>query len=391
MSDPLLSVPLGGEAAFPKREFDGRIEKVQKVMAEKGFDLYMTCGPENIFYLTGQQTPGYSNLQMACIPVQGNPFFILRATEAFNARLHTYVEEVFGYGDGDDAGAFFAKAVKEKGWAGKRIAVDGNAWFLPPNIYKKLEGALGTLLDGSGIVEPFRRVKSKLEIACMEKAAKATLAGMQAGLKVARPGCTDNQVAAAVINGSILAGSEYLGMEPFVTGGKRGGVVHTTWKRKKIKRGDILVIENAACYNRYHTALFRTIAMGKVPQAAVDQYEVCVEGLQAAIDTARPGVTCADVHNAVQRVIDKAGYTEGFKKRAGYSIGIAFAPDWGEGNIMSLFKNVHIPLVPGMTFHVPVTLREFYKHTVAVSETLLITEKGCKPFSKLSRKLVRKG
>ena len=391
MNDLLRVIPLGGESAFPKKEFDARVKKLQKVLGEKGFDLYMTAGPENIFYLTGQQTPGYSNLQLACIPQSGTPFLILRATEAFNARINTFIEDLFGYGDGDDPGAFFAKVLKDQGWAGKRVALDNNAWFLSPNLYKKLTAACGELLDGSNLVEPFRRVKSKLEIACMENAAKAALAGMKAGLKAARPGCTDNQVAAAVMNASILAGSEYMGMEPFVTAGRRSGVVHTTWRRNKVKRGDILVIENAACYNRYHAALFRTVAVGKVSQRALDQYKVCAEGLAAAIDTAKPGVTCADVHNAVQKVIDRAGYTDGFRKRAGYSIGIAFAPDWGEGNIMSLFKTVKIPLEPGMTFHVPVTLREYYKHTVAVSETILITDKGCRPLSKLSRNLVRVG
>jgi len=60
-------------------------------------------------------------------------------------------------------------------------------------------------------------------------------------------------------------------------------------------------------------------------------------------------------------------------------------------------RNTIRPATASVTDHVsetnalPVTLREFYKHTVAVNETLLITEKGCKPFSKLSRKLVRKG
>jgi Xaa-Pro dipeptidase len=91
--------------------------------------------------------------------------------------------------------------------------------------------------------------------------------------------------------------------------------------------------------------------------------------LNVAIEKLRPGNTCADVHNAVQAVIDKAGYTAGYRKRTGYSMGISFAPDWGEGNILSLFRGVDVPLEPGMVFHVPITLREYNKWTVAVSET----------------------
>ena len=388
MSELLQTIPLGAEAAFPKGEFDGRVSRLQEVLAERGLDLYITTGPENIFYLTGQQSPGYSNFQSACVPRSGTPFLVSRGTESFNARLNSFVEDIYSYGDGDDPGTFFAGVLEERGLAGKRIAVDLDAWYLSVNLYRKLRSACGELHDGSGLVERFRRVKSPLEIESMELAGKAADAGMQAGLASVRAGATDNDVAAAVMSASILAGSEYVGMEPFVTSGRRGGVVHTTWRRNRISQGDILVIENAACYNRYHCALFRTVAVGEVPQLALDQYAVCLEGFEAALDKARPGVTCADVHNAVQATIDRAGYTEGFRKRAGYSMGISFAPDWGEGNIMSVHSTVDIELVPGMAFHLPITLREYYAHTVAVSETILITEQGCRSLSSLPRDLV---
>jgi Xaa-Pro dipeptidase len=389
MDDLLRSVPLGAEAAFPKEEFAGRAVRLQQVLADRGIDLYVSSGPENIFYLTGQQTPGYYTFQCVCVPRAGTPFLVLRGTEAFNARLNTYIEDIFGYGDGDEPGAFLAKVLKERGWLGKRIAVDHNAWFLTQNLYGKLTAACGAFLDGSDLVEPFRRVKSVLEMDSMEKAAAACAAGMRAGLATARAGATDNDVAAAVMDAAIRAGSEYVGIEPFVTAGRRSGVGHTTWRRNRIETGDVLVIENCGCYNRYHAALFRTVAVGPVPQLALDQYKVCLEGLEAAIAAAKPGNTCADVHNAVQAVIDRAGFGDGFRKRAGYSIGISFAPDWGEGNIMSVFKTVNIELVPNMTFHLPITLREYYRHTVAVSETIAITETGCRALSDVPRDLVR--
>ena len=63
--------------------------------------------------------------------------------------------------------------------------------------------------------------------------------------------------------------------------------------------------------------------------------------------------------------------------------------DWGEGNILSLFRGVDVPLEPGMAFHVPITLREYNKFTVAVSETVLVTETGPRTFSTISREFVQ--
>ena len=71
--------------------------------------------------------------------------------------------------------------------------------------------------------------------------------------------------------------------------------------------------------------------------------------MQAALAAIKPGEPCAAPHLACQAVIDRAGYTENFKKRAGYSIGISFAPDWGEGGILSLYTGVKTELQPGMT------------------------------------------
>ena len=277
---------------------------------------------------------------------------------------------------------------RTRGWLGKKVGIDRNAWFLTVNLYQRLVEECGPFLDGSGLVEPLRRVKSALEIAEMEKAGQANDAGMRAGLAATKVGASENDVAAAIMGAAIAAGSEYVGMEPFVTSGPRSGIPHTTWLRRRIEPGDIAVLETSACYNRYHAALFRTVAIGKVPELARDMYKVCAEGLAAAIDKLRPGNSCADVHLAVQAIIDKAGYTAGYRKRTGYSMGISFAPDWGEGNILSLFRGIDVPLEPGMAFHVPITLREYNKFTVAVSETVLVTDGAPRTLSAIPRDLV---
>lgn len=385
----LEMVPQGAETAFPKAEYDRRIAALRHQMAAKGFDLFLTSGPENIFYLTGQQTPGYYTFQCLCVPQLGEPFHILRGLETMNARLNTLLADIEGYADDAHPAAAVAASLKARGWKGKRVAIDRNSWFLTVNLYERLVAEFGSLLDGSGLVEPLRRIKSELELEQMEKSAVANDAGMQAGLDATRQGASENDVAAAIMSAAIKAGSEYLGMDPFVTSGPRSGVPHTTWRRRRIEAGDLVALETCACYNRYHTALFRTVGIGKIPQLALDMYKTCEDGLAAAIEKLRPGNTCADAHNACQAVIDRAGFTGGYRKRTGYSIGISFAPDWGEGNILGLFRDVDVPLQPGMVFHVPVALREWGKFTVAVSETVVVTNGAARTLSKLKRGMSR--
>ncbi len=388
-ADPLTLIPAAAEAAFDKAEYAARLRLLHDVMVTRGLDLLLTSGPENIFYLTGQQTPGYYAFQCLGIPAEGEPFLVLRSLESMNARLKSVLTDIEGYGDDAHPAGAVAASLKRRGWGGKRVAIDRNSWFLTVNLYERLVAEYGALLDGSGLIEPLRRVKSTAELAQIEKAAVANDAGMQAGLDATRQGASENDVAAAIMAAAIRAGSEYLGMDPFVTSGPRSGVPHTTWRRRVIEAGDLVALETCACYNRYHAALFRTVAIGKIPAEAEDMYKVCREGLDAAIEKLRPGNTCADAHNACQAVIDRHGYTAAYRKRTGYSIGISFSPDWGEGNILSLFHDVAVPLEPGMVFHVPVALRSYGKFTVAVSETVVVTNSAAKTLSKIGRELVR--
>jgi Xaa-Pro dipeptidase len=210
-------------------------------MAAKGFDLFLTSGPENIFYLSGQQTPGYYTFQCLCIPQSGEPFHVLRGLEAMNARLNTLLTDIEGYADDAHPAAALAASLKRRGWLGKRVAIDRNSWFLTVNIYERLVAEFGSLLDGSGLVEPLRRVKSRLEIEQMEKSATANDAGMQSGLDAVRAGVSENDVAAAIMNAAIKAGSEYLGMDPFVTSGPRSGA-HDR-ERRSGRVGDLRLLQ----------------------------------------------------------------------------------------------------------------------------------------------------
>lgn len=389
VAELLKQIPQGAEVAFEKAEYDRRLSALRNEMSRKGFDLLLTSGSENIFYLTGQQTPGYYTFQCLGIPLNGEPFLVLRSLESMNARLKSVVTDIEGYGDDTHPAVALAASLKRRGWIGKRVAIDRNSWFLTVNLFERVVQECGKLLDGSWLIEPLRRVKSAAELAQIEQAGRANDAGMQAGLNATRAGVSENDVAAEIMAAAIRAGSEYLGMDPFVTSGPRGGVPHTTWRRRKIESGDIVALETCACYNRYHAALFRTVAVGQIPQRAEDMFKTCLEGLDAAIEKLRPGNTCADAHNAAQRIIDRDGFTNSYRKRTGYSIGISFAPDWGEGNILSLFHDVDVALEPGMVFHVPVALREYAKFTVAVSETVVVTDGAARPLSHIGREMLR--
>jgi Xaa-Pro dipeptidase len=382
-------VSQGQESTFPKHEYDRRVAQARERLAGAGIDVMVVTGPENIFYLTGQQTPGYYTFQALILPVQGDAVFVIRQLEYFNFIANTFIGDAEVFQDGDEPVNFLVDVIRKRGFAGKRVAIDKRGWFLPIAVYEALQDRLGVIVDGARVIEQLRAVKSSLEIAKLEKAAIYVDAGMRAGFSAIKVGATENDLVAAMMGAAIAAGSEYLGMEPLVSSGPRTGIPHGTWRRRRIEAGDPAFLEMAACHDRYHSALMRSAWVGAVPQEAADMMKTCQEALQAALDTLRPGAPCEAPHVACQRVIDKAGYTENFKKRTGYSIGVSFAPDWGEGGILSLYTGVTTELRPGMAFHIPPALRIYGRFTVGVSETVVITETGYRALGAIERPLLQ--
>lgn len=382
------TVVQGCESAFAKTEYDDRVRRAREGLSAAGIDVMVVTGPENIFYLTGQQTPGYYTFQALVLPVDGDPVFVIRQLEYFNFIANTFIADAAIYQDGDDPVSFLTAVIRDRGLASRRVAIDKRGWFLPIAVYEALQGALGTIGDAAGVVERLRAVKSAAEIDKLERAAAYVDAGMRAGLGAVRAGASENDLVAAMMGEAIAAGSEYMGMEPLVSSGPRSGVPHGTWKRRRIEMGDPAFLEMAACHDRYHAALMRSAWVGAPPTEAVEMMKVCQEALAVSLERIRPGVTCEAPHLAAQAVIDRAGYTDAFRKRLGYSVGISFAPDWGEGAILGLNKGITTELRPGMAFHLPPALRIYGRFTVGVSETIVVTETGHRVLGTIDRDLL---
>ena len=385
---PLPDQDRGIESAFSASEYDARLARARAGLAERGLDAAIFTGPENIFYLTGQQTPGYYTFQCLLLPVHGEPVFLLRQLEVTNFLRNTFLADYETYGDGARPAELVVQALGRRGLTAKRIAIEKGGWFLPIAFYEALAAVLPKLEDATGIVEAMRRVKSAAEIAKIEQAVRQADLGVQAGLAAVRAGATENDLVAAMMHAAIKAGAEYMGMEPLVSSGPRSGVPHATWRRRTLEPGDGVFMEMSGCFDRYHSGLMRTAWVSEPPKLAREMEQVVLAALDAAIAAAKPGATCAAPHIAAQRVIDAAGMTERYRKRTGYSLGISFAPDWGEWQVASLHDTVDLALEPGMCFHVVPALREYGCFTVGISESILITESGARILGATPRSIV---
>jgi len=86
-------------------------------------------------------------------------------------------------------------------------------------------------------------------------------------------------------------------------------------------------------------------------------------------------------------VLDRYSYGGRQSTRSGYSIGIAFAPDWGEGHIFDIKAGDHYQLKENMTFHLIPWIQIPGRASVGISETVRVTGDGCEPLTRFERKV----
>jgi Xaa-Pro dipeptidase len=293
--------------------------------------------------------------------------------------------------DHEDPVAVTARTLERMGLADKRIGVEKAAWFFTVQEYEGLQAALprATVVDASTVVEEARLVKSEEEIAVMRRAARLADLAVQAGIEAVAPGRTEDEVAAEVHRVLIANGGEYMGLPPFVLSGERTALPHGTWRGRRIQRGDHVYFEISAAKFRYSAALMRCVSLGAGSRVRA-LADAVIAGLEAGMAAIRPGATCEAVDAACRGVIERAGFGKYFTHRTGYSIGLNFPPDWGEGQILSLRRGEPRRLEPNMTFHMVPLCLVYGELGVGFSATVRVTETGAEELTTLPRKLVEK-
>ena len=376
--------------AFSVDEYKGRVARVREEMARRKFDVLLAHTPENICYLSGYHTPGYYMYQVLILPLEKPPLILTRLIEQTNVRGFSWFEDGLGYADTQDPIALTAECLTHMGLAKCRIGLERSCWFLTISQAERLMALLpdATWADGSGIVEVSRAVKSPAEIGYIRQAADIAAKGMQAAADSCRAGATECAVAGQIYRGMVENGGEYAGLPLFISSGHRTLLVHATWTDKVIQPGDSVLVELAGTVMRYAAPLFRTFSIGEPSGQLARASTIVAHMLEMVMEAIRPGATSHGVDAAARRAAAEHGVEGGVRKRAGYSVGLNFPPDWGEGCFLDLKEDDRTVLVPGMVFHVPQSLRLEGSPPAAVSETVLVTPGGREVLTTFPRHLI---
>jgi ectoine hydrolase len=382
---------------FDRAEYDARIAKTRAAMAAKGIELLIVTDPSNMSWLTGYDGWSFYVHQCVLLALDGEPVWYGRGQDGNGAKRTVFMshDNIIGYADNYVQSTerhpmdYLSTIIADRGWDRLAIGVEMENYYFSAAAYAALQAGLpnATFKDATALVNWRRAIKSPRELDYMRNAGRIVGAMHARIFEVIEPGIRKNdlvaEIYAAGIRGVDGAGGDYPAFAPMLPTGKDASAPHLTWDDKPMASGAATFFEIGGCYKRYHCPLSRTIYLGTPPQKVRDAEKAQLEGIEAALEAARPGNTCEMVEAAWREVIARHGIEK--ESRCGYSIGLSYPPDWGE-RTMSLRPGDETVLEENMTFHLIPALW-FDDWGLEITESFRVTANGVELLADVPRHL----
>jgi len=372
-------------------------ERLTEALERAGLDALVAASPANVAYVTG-----FWSLFRAVYPAAeiyavvthaGTALVVPTIDTPAVAESAADADHVLGYGrfvlDGArpserakphaDAPAAVAAALEVLGLRGGHVGLDDEA--MPAARATALADRLRAFKT-TAASEAFavaRAIKSPYEIDCLHQALRIAEEGINTVLAMLRPGVTERE--AAVLFDHEVARQ---GAAPYCTiiAFGAGSAVPAPWAGDRaLRMGDLVRFDLGCVVKGYRSDVARMAVMGEPSARQQQAFDALHAGVEAAIETARPGVAGGDVFDAALAAVRAAGLPPFDRHHVGHGIGLepAEAP-WLRPGGSSLEM--------GMVLRVETPYYVIGETGLNLKETVLITRTGAHSLNRSHRGLV---
>jgi Xaa-Pro dipeptidase len=378
---------------FTTKEFKDRQSKVIKELKKQGLDALLMFKQESMYWLTGYDTFGFVFFQCLILTAKGDLVLFTRAPDLRQAQNTSIIKDIRIWVDKDKSSPsdelknILAELRLEK----SNLGVEYEAYGLTGRNAIRLNSSLknfATLHDKSELVSYFRVIKSTAEITYVKKAAELADKAMEAAWAHSHAGVSESKILAEMQGVIFNGGGDYPANEFIIGSGKNALLCRYQSEKRNLEDIDQLSIEWAGTYKHYHSAMFRTILIGKINDKQKKMYDACLQALEACENKLKPGSTAGEVFDVHAETFDKLGYKSSRMNACGYSLGALFAPNWMDWPM--LYTDNPYVIQPGNVFFMHMILMDSENQlAMNLGETYLVTQNGNERLGKKKLDLIK--
>jgi Xaa-Pro dipeptidase len=378
---------------FTNEEFQKRKYNVLRSMKEQNLDALLMFRQESMYWLTGYDTFGYVFFQTLILDSNGNIILLTRAPDLRQAQNTSNIQDIRIWVDKDESNPTedLKLIFNELNLKGKKIGIEYEAYGMTGRNALRLNKSLENYCesqDQSELITKLRVVKSTEEIVYVKKAAELADKALDQAWQFTKAGASESKILAEMQRVVLEGGGDYPANEYIIGSGHNALLCRYQAEKRNLSDNDQLSIEWAGTYKHYHSAMFRTILIGKSNPKHIKMYEACLEALTNCEKKLIQGNTAGEVFDIHAKTFDDLGYNKARMNACGYSLGGTFSPNWMDWPM--LYTGNPYKIVTGNVFFMHMILMDSENElAMNLGETYLVTENGNERLGKQKLDLVK--
>jgi Xaa-Pro aminopeptidase len=301
--------------------------RVRRRMDELGVDALLLSHGADLPWLTGYRAMPLERLTMLVLPAAGLPHLVVPALEAPRVATAEDLFVIEPWSDGEDPVESVVSVLGAAGTPPLRLAVSDRAWAASLlALQQRIPGA--SWVAASSVTSPIRAVKDATEVAALRAAGAAAdrvAVALQSG-RIPLVGRSETEVSHHLATLLVEEGHSAVNFA-IVGSGPNAASPHHEPGSRIIGRGETVVCDFGGTLSvggdvGYCSDITRTVVTGPPSPEIRACYEVLEEAQQAAVGSARAGVTAQHVDRVARDIIEEGGFGRLFVHRTGHGIGI---------------------------------------------------------------------
>ena len=365
---------------FSDQEFSNRKKNTIESMKKLSLDAILMFRQESMYWLTGYDTFGFVFFQTLIMDQKGNVILLTRAPDLRQAQNTSNIDDIRIWMDEDESNPIndLKIILDELNLKNKKIGVEYEAYGMTGRNAIRLNKSLEKychLEDQSELITKLRVIKSNEEIIYVKKAAELADRALNEVWKCAKAGVSESKILAEMNRVIFEGGGDYPANEFIIGSGKNALLCRYQSEKQILSNPDQLTIEWAGTFKHYHSAMFRTIPIGKAKKEHFKMHEATIEALKNCEKKLVPGNKVGEVFDAHAQTFDELGFNKARMNACGYSLGATFSPNWMDWPMLYT-KNPYI-IEQGNIFFMHMILMDSENQlAMNIGETYLVTKNG---------------
>jgi Xaa-Pro dipeptidase len=257
----------------------------------------------------------------------------------------------------------------------KRVGINGHGLTYANLMDIKRVAPRAEIVDVSYAIAASRLVKDQDEIERLRKACQIASRVGEELPSIVKEGMPEYEAAAEIGYRMMKLGASATSFTTNASWGPNSAEPHHEPDDSRLRKGDMVLFDYGALYNKYGSDVTRTFVFGKAEAWQKEIYEIVLRSQLEAIDAVHAGAEAKEIDAVARRIIDSTQYKGRFIHSLGHGIGLS-VHDGGRFSPTSeivLEENMVMTVEPGI--YLP------GKGGVRIEDDIRVTKTGCEVLS----------